>query len=428
MNVHGKKNSPSHLQKNKEPVMYLTTKKIDNAKPKKKIFYMFDGNGLYLQVSPQGGKYWRFKYRFDNKEQRIAFGVYPDVSLQEAREKREKARKQVAAGINPIADKKDQRRMAAISAENTFETIAREWHELNKDNWHAIYRGHIIHRLEMDIFPQIGKMPITSIKPLHILDALRLIEKRGAEEVARRTLQYCSQVFRYAIITERAERNPALDLRGALRPMKHGHYAAIEINEMPDFLQALSRNDARLFPQTRDAVQLLMLTFVRTGELIGAKWKEFDLEKAEWNIPAERMKMRRPHFVPLSRQVLDILKEQYKVTGQWDWVFPNQSHPKKHMSNNTVLGAIARLGYKGRMTGHGFRALAMSTIKEKLGYRHEVIDRQLAHAPRNKVDAAYDRAQFLDERRVMMQKWADYLDTVAANGKVIHVDFEQAAE
>jgi len=408
--------------------MRLNTKQIDNAKLKKKLYRLFDGHGLYLEVTPSGGKYWRLKYRFDHKEKRITFGPYPQISLLEAREMREAARKKVALGIDPIEDKKDQRRIAALGAENTFETVAREWHKLNKDSWHDIYGGHILHRLEMDIFPRIGKLPIAKIKPLHILDALRLIEKRGAGEVARRTLQYCSQVFRYAIITERAERNPAHDLKGALKPIKHGHYAAIGIDEMPDFLRALDRNDARLFPQTRDAVRLLMLTFVRTGELIGAKWGEFDLDNAAWNIPAERMKMRRPHFVPLSRQVLDILKEQHKLTSNWDWVFPNQAHPKKHMSNNTVLGAIERLGYKGRMTGHGFRALAMSTIKEKLGYRHEVIDRQLAHVPANKVDAAYDRAQFLDERRVMMQKWADYIDNIATTGKIIHVDFAQAAE
>jgi integrase len=403
--------------------MYLTTKKIDNAMPKKKPYRLFDGNGLYMEVTTSGGKYWRFKYRFDNKERRIAFGVYPDVSLQDAREKRDEARKQVAAGINPSMDKKDKRRMAAIKAENTFEAITREWHELNKENWHTVYGTHILHRLEQDIFPQIGKMPIANIKPLHLLDALRLIEKRGAGEVARRTLQYCSQVFRYAIITERAERNPALDLKGALKPMRHGHYAALDMEEIPSFLQALNRNDARLYSQTRDAVMLLMLTFVRTGELIKAQWSEFNFETAEWVIPAERMKMRRPHIVPLSKQALAILQEQKKLTGHWSNVFPNQAHPKKHMSNNTILGALKRLGYKGRMTGHGFRALAMSTIKEKLGYRHEVVDRQLAHAPANKVDAAYDRAKFLSERKKMMQEWADYLDKLAATGTVVHVDF-----
>jgi integrase len=403
--------------------MYLSKKEIDNTKLKKKLYRLFDGNGLYIEITPSGGKYWRFKYRFEGKEKRIAFGVYPDVSLSEAREKREEARKQVAAGIDPVSDKKDKRRKAALNAENTFEAIVREWHVLNKDRWNDVYGRNILHRLELDIFPYIGKMPIASIKPLHLLDALRLIEKRGAGEVARRTLQYCSQAFRYAIITERAERNPALDLKGALRPMRHSHFASIETDDIPTFLQVLERNEARLYAQTRHAVQLLMLTFVRTGELIEATWDEFNLANAEWIIPAERMKMRRQHIVPLSKQALAILNEQKKLTGHWPYVFPNQAYPKKHMSNNTILGAIKRLGYKGQMTGHGFRALAMSTIKEKLGYRHEVVDRQLAHAPANKVDAAYDRAKFLPDRRKMMQEWADYLDKVAGTGKVIHVDF-----
>lgn len=408
--------------------MKLNNKMIEHAYAKPKLYRLFDGNGLYIEITPTGGKYWRFKYRFEGKEKRLAFGVYPQVSLLEAREKREKARKQVAEGIDPVADKKDKRRMAALNAENTFEAIVREWHTLNKDRWSFLYGHNILHRLELDIFPHIGKMPITGIKPLHILDALRVIEKRGAGEMARRILQYCSQVFRYAIITERAERNPALDLKGALKPMKHSHYAAIEPDDIPTFLQTLERNDARLFAQTRFALKLLMLTFVRTGELIESTWDEFNLDNAEWIIPAERMKMRRPHIVPLSKQAVAILMEQKRETGHWSYVFLNHTSPKKHMSNNTILGALKRLGYKGRMTGHGFRALAMSTIKEKLGYRHEVVDRQLAHAPANKVDAAYDRAKFLPDRRKMMQDWADYLDKIAESGKVIHVDFVQAAE
>ena len=406
----------------------LNNKEIQNAPHKRKLYRLYDGQGLYLEVTPNGGKYWRFKYRFNNKECRIAFGVYPDVSLLAAREKREQARKQVSAGIDPAMDKKEKRRLAALNAENTFEAITREWHELNKDRWNFVYGRNILHRLELDIFPYIGKMPIANIKPLHLLDALRVIEKRGAGEVARRTMQYCSQVFRYAIITERAERNPASDLKGALKPMRHSHFAAIEPDDIPTFIQVLERNDARLYAQTRYAVKLLMLTFVRTSELIESTWDEFNLDNAEWIIPAERMKMRRPHIVPLSKQVLEILREQKKVTGHWAYVFPNLASPKKHMSNNTILGALKRLGYKGRMTGHGFRALAMSTIKEKLGYRHEVVDRQLAHAPANKVDAAYDRAKFLGERRKMMQEWADYLDKIAGTGKIIHVDFGQAAE
>jgi integrase len=408
--------------------MFLNIKKIENAYPKTKLYRLFDGQGLYLEITPAGRKYWRFKYQFENRERRLAFGVYPQISLAQAREKRDEARKQVAIGIDPGVDKIEKRRLASLNSENTFEAIAREWHQLNDERWSDTYKLNIIRRLECDIFPQIGRMPIAAIKPLHLLDALRIIERRGAGEVARRSLQYCRQIFCYAIITERAERNPAIDLQGALKPMKHGHYAAIEPDEIYDFLKTLERNDARLFAQTRNALKLLMLTFVRTSELIEATWDEFNLDNAEWIIPLERMKMGRPHIVPLSRQAITILQEQKITAGHWPYVFSNWTTPKKHMSNNTILGALKRLGYKGRMTGHGFRALAMSTIKEKLGYRHEVVDRQLAHAPANKIDAAYDRAKFLDERRKMMQDWADYLDKVAATSKVIHVNFAQAAE
>jgi integrase len=257
---------------------------------------------------------------------------------------------------------------------------------------------------------------------------MRLVEKRGAHDEARRLLQYCGQIFRYAVITERTERDITTDLRGALKPYHQGHFNTIEAKELPEFLEKFQRNDARLYPQTRHALQLMMLTFVRTGELIGAKWEEFDFDAKEWNIPAERMKMKRPHTVPLAKQTIELLEKQKKLTGNWEWVFPNIARPKKHMSNCTILGALKRLGYKGRMTGHGFRALAMSTIKEKLGYRHEVVDRQLAHAPANELEAAYDRAKYLDERTIMMQQWADYLDKVGGTGtgQVIHVDFKAA--
>jgi integrase len=387
-----------------------------------------DGGGLYLHVMPSNAKIWRQKYRFVGKENILTHGPYPLVSLIEAREKRESAKKMLLAGINPATAREEKRQATVLSANTTFELVAREWHKLHKGRWTPSYANDILHRLEMDIFSEIGKLPISEVKPIQVLNALRLIEKRGAHEMARRSMQYCSQIFRYAVITERADRDATTELKGALEPFKHGHYAALETDDLPAFLQALERNDARLYVQTRHAIQLLMLTFVRTGELIGAKWSEFNLAGAEWIIPAERMKMRRPHIVPLSKQALAILEEQKKLTGNWEWIFPNQVRPRDHMSNNTILKALERLGYKGRMTGHGFRALAMSTIKEKLDYRHEVVDRQLAHAPANKVDAAYDRAKFLSERRKMMQEWSDYLDKVSGTGKIIHVDFAQAAE
>lgn len=407
--------------------MRLTNTACKNAKPKEKAYKLADGGGLYLEVMPSGSRYWRLKYRFADKEKRLALGVYPQVSLGEARERREAAKKQLSGGIDPSYAKQENKRQTALNAENTFEAIAREWHEHQKARWSEGHSTDILYRLEKDIFPVLGNRPIADLSAPHILDLLRKIEKRGAHEMARRAVQYCGQIFRYGVVTGRASRDPTGDLRGALQPVQHGHYAAIETGELPDFLRTLENNDARLFIQTRLAVRLLMLTFVRTGEMIGAKWDEIDLEGRQWTIPAERMKMRRPHIVPLSKQALAVLQEQHRMTGQWEWVFPNQAHPRKHMSNNTVLGALKRLGYKGRMTGHGFRALAMSTIKEKLGYRHEVVDRQLAHAQRNKVDAAYDRAQFLPERKKMMQEWADYLDLAAkTSDNVIQGRFKKA--
>jgi integrase len=390
----------------------LTNKACLAAKPKAKPYKMADGEGMFLEIRPNGSKYWRLKYRFNGKEKMLALGVYPTVTIADAREKRRDARIALAAGQDPSEKKQEQKRTARLNGANTFETVAREWYEHSKGARSAKHALGLLRRLEVDMFPQIGNRPIANITARHILEALRKIEDRGAHEVARRTRQICGQVFRYAVVTDRAERNPVPDTQGALKPFRSGHYAALEADELPDFLAAFERNDGRLYMPTRCATKMLMYTFVRTGELIESKWSEFNFERKEWHIPAERMKMRRPHIVPLSRQVIAILEEMKTLTGKWDWVFPNQAHPKKHMSNATILRALDRMGYKGRMTGHGFRALAMSTIKERLGYRHEVVDRQLAHVPRNKVDAAYDRAQFLDERRKMMQEWGDYLDGV----------------
>jgi integrase len=299
-----------------------------------------------------------------------------------------------------------------MNTDNTFEVIAREWHEMQSAKWIKNTSDYTLRRLENDIFPLLGAYPIKDITAPLLLTALRAIERRGAHEMAHRALQVCGQILRYAIATGRAERNVAADLKGALRPVKHTHFAALDAKELPEFIKTLEQNDARLFLHTRYAIRLLMLTFVRTSELINAKWDEFDFEKKLWVIPPERMKMRKSHIVPLSRQSLAILENIKQSMGYGVNVFPNQVEPRRCMSNNTILKAIERLGYKGQMTGHGFRALAMSTIKEQLGYRHEVVDRQRAHAPRTKVDAAYDRAQFLDERTKMMQEWADYLDSI----------------
>ena len=390
-----------------------------NAKHKEKPYKMTDAGGLYLLINPNGAKHWRLKYRFLGKEKLLALGPYPLVSLQEAREGRDAAKKLLHEGVDPMAHKKGQKKEAVRNAQNTFQAVALEWHENQLYGWSKNHAQNVMRRLEVDIFPYIGNRPIADIDAPELLDVLRKIEKRGALDVVSRVKQICGQVFRYGIATSRCKRDVTSDLRGALKAAKGGHYAALEIKELPPFLNDLEENKPRLYERTRRGIRLLMLTFVRTSELIQAKWSEFDLENAQWEIPAERMKMGKPHIVPLSKQVLKLLKEQKDETGhiETDWVLPSQVRPREHMSNNTILFAIGRLGYKGRMTGHGFRALAMSTIKEKLNYRHEVVDRQLAHAHKSKIDRAYDRAQFLPERKKMMQEWADYVDAVERGDK-----------
>ncbi len=393
--------------------MKLTDIKCKSAKPAEKPYKLFDGQGLFLDIRPNSSKYWRLKYRINNKEKLLALGVYPEISLLEAREKRREARKMIDGGIDPSHDKKKQKALSQTNSDNTFEAIAREWHDNHKPKWSPRYAEGIMTRLEAYIFPEIGNFPITEIEPPLLLQTIRKIENRPAIEIAKRQLQKCGEVFRYAIATGRAVRDPSSDIKGALRPQQKGHYAALDVKELPRFLSVLGRNEARLYRNTINAIKLIMLTFVRTSELINASWDEIDFERKEWVIPAERMKMGKEHIVPLSSQAIDILHDQKEIAGDWPLVFPSSVRPSQSISNNTILGAIKRMGYQGRMTGHGFRALAMSTIKQELGYRHEVVDRQLAHAPRNKIDAAYDRALFLKERVKMMQEWADYLDNMS---------------
>jgi integrase len=392
--------------------MALTDSFCKNAQAKAKPYREFDGGGLYLQITTAGAKYWRLKYRYLDKEKCLALGIYPQVSLKEARAMRELAKKQLSNGIDPSQERKKEKRQKVREAENSFKAVAVEWHNLNLENWTPNHAAYTLRRMEQNLFPYIGNQPINTIEPPDLLETLRKIEERGASDMAGRIRSICGQVFRYAVATGRATRNPAADLVGALKPYKKGHFASIEINEIPEFIQALEGNKARLYRHTQLAAKMLMLTLVRTSELIEATWGEFDLENAQWVIPAERMKMRQQHIVPLSSQVLAILAELKALSPNSDYIFPSQFGHKKHMSNNTVLKGLERLGYKGRMTGHGFRSLGLSAIKEKLSYRHEVVDRQLAHAPKSKVDRAYDRAKFLDERKIMMQDWANYLDEV----------------
>jgi integrase len=390
--------------------MPLTDIQIRKAKHTAKPFKLFDGGGLFLLVQPTGGKWWRYKYRFAGREKLLALGSYPDIGLAEARERHLQARKVLATGNDPSEVKKEAKRLAVFSNANTFEAVAREWHTGRVHSWTLKHGQQIMRRLEADIFPKVGNRPIADITAPELLTVVRVIEERGALDIAHRAVQTAGQIFAYAIVTGRAERNPALDLRGALKPVKKTHHAYLKSEEVPEFLHKLESYEGN--PQTVMALKLLLLTFVRTTELRAAEWPEIDLDKAEWRIPAERMKMKDPHIIPLSRQAVAILRDLRLITGQWRYVFPNQHKPSGCMSQNTIIYALYRMGYHSRTTGHGFRSTA-STILNEQGFSPDVIERQLAHAERNNVRAAYNHAQYLPERRKMMQWWADYLDQVA---------------
>ncbi len=401
----------------------LTQLQIRNAKPEEKPYKLADGGGLYLEVTPAGGKYWRMKYRRPNgKEAKLNLGAFPDVSISDARDKRDSARQLLAAGNDPAHARAEQARQARLAEQNTFEHVARDWHRTMLNKWQPGTAEEILRRFESDIFPTFGHLPINKVQAPDVLDAIRAIERRGALEIANRQTANCSRVFKYAIRCGLAERNPAEFLREVLQPREKGHFAAIGADGLPEFLRALYANEACMGVPTRVAMKLMLLVFVRTSELIETPWAEIDLEKGEWIIPWKRMKRgkrrinpdKTDHHVCLSRQALALLRDLHRHTGGGTYLFPNLRDPKRPMSNNTLLKAIERMGYKGDMTGHGFRALAMSTLKEHLGYRHEVVDRQLAHAQKDKLEGAYDRAKYLEERRKMMQCWADYIDRVAA--------------
>jgi integrase len=410
--------------------MKLTDKAVKNAKPQEKPYKLFDGGGLYLEVTPGGSKLWRLKYHYIGKEKRISLGHYPLVTLLEARDKRDEAKKLLLKDIDPSTAKQDNRREIIRNAANTFEAIAREWHEMKKDGgWSVPHSANVLRRLEMDLFPYIGNRPISSIDAPEVLDTLRKIEARGALDIAARVRSLCGQIFKYGIQTGKCGRNPVPDLAGALKTRKAGHFAAIDTKEIPELLHTLERNDQRLYPGTRRVIMLNLLTFVRPGELRGAKWDEIDFEDKMWLIPAERMKMRRDHLVPLSKQAIALLQEQREEHKHLNtpWVFPSPIRPRDPMSDGTTLMAIKRMGFKGRMTAHGFRALARTTIREQLDYDPDVIEAQLAHKAAGPLGEAYNRAQHLTKRKRMMQEWADYIDTLASGGKVVKGNFGRVA-
>ncbi|WP_429058587.1 tyrosine-type recombinase/integrase [Aeromonas veronii] len=366
-----------------------------------------DEKGLFLLIT-SSGKYWRLKFRFGGKEKVLALGVYPEVSLKEARVKREEARRLLADGIDPSFARKQSKVASRLASENSFEVIAREWHQSQLARWSPIHAQRVIESLEADAFPDLGLVPVAELTAPIMLDALRKIEARGATETAGRVLQRISSVMRYAIQTGRVSYNPAQDLKGALRATKQEHRPALPRAELPEFYRRLAAEP--LNPATRLAFHLLMLTMTRPGEVRFARWDEFEIERAEWRIPAERMKMRVPHIVPLSRQTLAVLEELRQITGHCELLFPSERKLTDPMSENTLSYAMGRMGYKGIATPHGFRALASTTLNEE-GFDPDVIERQLAHAERNKVRAAYHRAEYLDDRRKLLQWLADFYES-----------------
>src|SRR5215831_7380415 len=401
--------------------MALTDSHVRNAKPKAQAYKLGDGQGMYLLVRPDGARYWRLDYRFAGKRCTLALGVYPTITLSVARARREDAHTLLAQGTDPSAAKKAKRRSALRANETTFEVIGREWIHNQSKRLAPRYCAQILARLEGDVFPQIGSRPIAEIDAPELLDVMRKVEQRGVLETARRLRQSCGQIFRYAIVTGRAKYDPSADLRGAFHaPARKRGHRAMSRDELPNFLRALEAYDGDA--RTRIALQLIILTFVRTGELRSARWSEFEnLQGAEplWRVPAERMKMKREHVVPLAPQVVALLRELRGLPGSdtSPFLFPSPSR-EGCMSYNTMLYALYRMGYHSRATVHGFRAMASTALNE-MGFPPDVIERQLAHQERNAARAAYNRAEYLGERRTMMEYWADCVDVLREGGRVL---------
>ncbi|ULU23196.1 tyrosine-type recombinase/integrase [Dyella terrae] len=396
--------------------MPLTNVAISKAKPTGKTQRLFDGGGMYLEISPAGGKWWRLKYRHGGKEKRLSLGTFPDTGLAEARERRDAARKLLASGIDPGEQRKATKAAGEERSANSFEVVAREWHGKQSSTWVELHASRIMLRLENDIFPWLGSRPIADITAKEFLTTVNRVVERGAVESAYRVLQNCGQVLRYAIATGRAERNPVADLRGALPPVKPKNLAAItDPTAIGGLLRAIDAYQGTFV--TKCALKLAPLVFVRPGELRHAEWTEFNLDKAEWNIPAEKMKMRVSHLVPLAPQAIEILRELRPLTGTGPYLFPSSRSPKRPMSNNAVLSALRRMGFATEeMSGHGFRAMARTILDEVLQFRPDYIEHQLAHTVRDPNGRAYNRTAHLSERREMMIAWANYLDDLKLNG------------
>lgn len=404
--------------------MALSDLSIRNAKPSDKPYKLPDEKGLFLLIHPNGSKYWRQKYRFNGKEKLLAFGVYPDISLKDARARRDDARKLLANGIDPGEAKKAQKAAGMERAANSFEVVAREWFSKNRDTWAPSHADKIITRLERDVFPWLGSKATTDISAPDVLAVLHRIEKRGTLDTAHRAKGNISQVMRYAIATGRAERDPCPDLRGALPPARETNFPSItDPVKVAELLRAMDAFSGTLV--VKAALLLAPLLFVRPGELRQAEWKDFDLEKAEWRYYVTKTKS--DHSVPLATQAITILKDLHPLTGHGRYVFPGRD-PQKAMSEAAVNAALRRMGYdtKTEITGHGFRAMARTILAEELHQKPEVIEHQLAHKVPDALGTAYNRTKFLKERKVMMQLWADYLEKLKAGAQIFHIDAEVA--
>ena len=383
-----------------------------------KIRKLHDGQGLYLWVYEDGRKYWRLRYKIHDKEKSLSLGVYPVVGLKQARQLAQAERAKLMGNIDPSIDRKLNKQKAKEAAANSFEATAREWYTKQMHTWAESHAKDVIRRLEGNVFPFIGMYPISTIEAPQLLNMIHIIEQRGSYDLAHRVLGVCGQVFRYGISTGRCARDPSGDLRGALTPHKKKNQAAVKPEELPELLRAIATYERIGDRQTQLALQLLALTFVRTNELIGALWEEIDLNNALWIVPATRMKMRNEHVVPLTHQALNILAELKSIAGDSRYLLPGRN-PNKPISNNTLLFALYRLGYKGKMTGHGFRAVASTALNESGLFSPDAIERQLAHGERNEVRGAYNRAEYLPERKRIMMWWSNHVEALEKGAEVI---------
>lgn len=404
--------------------MCLTDLELRRSKLKDKPYTLNDGNGLSVLVEPNGSKGWRFRYRFDGKPKMISFGTYTTISLNDARQRRDEAKKLVASGINPSDARKQEKRARQEIAGNTFEGIAKEWYEKRFDRWSASYAEEMIKTFEKYVFPYIGHRPITDIKPMELMAILSRLDERGATEKLHKVRQRCGEVWKYAIVTGRAEYNPALDLASAFLPHKKEHYALLSVAELLEFLRTFNTYNGSMIVKL--AMRLLIIKGVRPGELRQAEWKEFDLEKQLWEIPPERMKKGRTHCIPLSTQAINILEQLKPLTGHYAYVFPGRIQHIKPMSEMAMNVLVRRIGYAGKVTGHGFRH-TMSTILYEQSYNTAWIETQLAHVDKNSIRGTYNHAQYLDGRREMLQWYADYMEALENGGNIVHGSFGKRA-